>query len=132
MIEMKIWGAEGLRMKCIKVMVELINKNIKRIGYTAIGISLIGIFIVANSVGDEFVYQDSMLADGIKAGKRKAILVLANGEKIELSKTDTLVYSGASTVIISVDSLGVRHESIVENAQFEKQEKSEVKEKLKH
>ncbi len=45
--------------------------------------------------------------DGIKPGKRKAVLILSDGRKVELSACDSLNYSNNSTWVLKNDSIKI-------------------------
>ncbi|MBR8537970.1 hypothetical protein KDU71_20545 [Carboxylicivirga sediminis] len=49
-------------------------------------------------------HDQTQLKDKIKPGKRQAILILSNGEKVELSATDSLNYTQSVSPIHKVDS----------------------------
>ncbi len=59
--------------------------------------------------------REKWLADGdeIKPGKRKAVLILSDGRKIELSGNDTLIFSNAG-MSIKVDSMGISYKKDVQ------------------
>ncbi|MBS2211717.1 hypothetical protein KEM09_09900 [Carboxylicivirga mesophila] len=49
-------------------------------------------------------HDQTQLKDKIKPGKRQATLILSNGQKVELSATDSLNYTQSVSPIHKVDS----------------------------
>ncbi|MCT4586243.1 MAG: hypothetical protein N4A71_00320 [Carboxylicivirga sp.] len=65
--------------------------------------------------------------EGIKPGKRKAVLILSDGRKIELNATDTLNYSKLEAGKIKCDTLKQKTNKVVVKQKPVVKTKTEVK-----
>lgn len=105
-----------------------ISKGIKYVIGAMLPICILVTMLSLSCVGSD---GELFMADGIKPGKRKAVLILPNGNKIELSTKDTLVPSGIPDVMIKIDSCGMRYVNLDDLKLEEQNQAKDVSQLLK-
>ncbi|MCG8580904.1 MAG: DUF4974 domain-containing protein [Bacteroidales bacterium] len=83
--------------------------NIRRwISYAAAIILPLALFYVVYQLSEVPQSNTSPMAESIQPGQRKAVLVLSDGQQVELSAADTTIQTHA--INIQIDSLGAHYE----------------------